>query len=38
VKSETGNPHKSYGVHLNPDKSQQITFTEGDRVIVLAES
>jgi voltage-gated potassium channel Kch len=38
VKAETGDPHKSYGVHLNPDKSQRITFTEGDRVIVLAES
>jgi voltage-gated potassium channel Kch len=38
VKAETGDPHKSYGVHLNPDKSQRITFTEGDRLIVLAES
>ena len=38
VKAEAGNPHESYGVHLNPDKSQQITFTQGDRVIVLAES
>jgi hypothetical protein len=38
VKAEAGNPHETYGVHLNPDKSQQVTFTEGDRVIVLAES
>src|SRR5918997_3125824 len=38
VKAETGDPHKSYGVHLNPDKSQRITFAEGDRLIVLAES
>ena len=38
VKAETGDPDKSYGVHLNPDKAQRITFTEGDRVIVLAES
>jgi hypothetical protein len=38
VKAETGDPHKSYGVQLNPDKSQRITFTEGDKVIVLAES
>jgi ion channel POLLUX/CASTOR len=38
VKAEAGNPHESYGVHLYPDKSQQITFTQGNRVIVLAES
>ncbi len=38
VKSEAGNPHKSYGLHLNPDKSQRITFAEGDRMILLAES
>jgi voltage-gated potassium channel Kch len=38
VKAEAANPHKSYGVRLNPDKSQQITFTEGDKVIALAES
>jgi hypothetical protein len=38
VKAEAANPHKSYGVRLNPDKSQRVTFTEDDRVIVLAES
>ncbi len=38
VKSEAGNPQKSYGLHLNPDKSQRITFAEGDRMILLAES
>ena len=38
VKAETGDPDKSYGVHLNPDKAQRVTFTEDDRVIVLAES
>jgi hypothetical protein len=38
VKSEAGNPQKSYGLHLNPDKSQRIIFTEGDRMILLAES
>jgi hypothetical protein len=38
VRAEAGNPHESYGVQLNPDKSQRITFTEGDKVIVLAES
>jgi voltage-gated potassium channel Kch len=38
VKAEAGDPHKSYGVHLNPGKSVPTTFTEGDRVIVLAET
>jgi ion channel POLLUX/CASTOR len=38
LKAEAANPHKSYGVRLNPDKSQRVTFTEDDRVIVLAES
>jgi ion channel POLLUX/CASTOR len=38
VKAETSDPRKSYGVRLNPHKSQRITFTEGDRLIVLAES
>jgi hypothetical protein len=37
VKAETGDPQRSYGVHLNPEKSRRITFSEGDRVIVLAE-
>jgi voltage-gated potassium channel Kch len=37
VKAEADDPHKGYGVHLNPDKSKRITFTEDDRVIVLAE-
>jgi hypothetical protein len=38
VKSEAANPQKSYGLHLNPDKSQRITFTQGDKMVLLAES
>jgi len=38
LKAETGDPATSYGVHLNPDKLRPITFTEHDRLIVLAES
>lgn len=38
MKAEAGDPHKSYGVHLNPDKSRRITLTEDDRVILLSES
>jgi voltage-gated potassium channel Kch len=38
VKAEAGDSRKSYGVRLNPAKSQRIEFAEGDKVIVLAES
>ena len=27
----------AYGVHINPSKSESITFAPGDKVIVLAE-
>jgi len=33
-----GSDEKAYGVVVNPDKSDQVAFREGDRVIVLAES
>ncbi len=29
---------QAYGVHLNPKKSEQVKFEEGDRVIVLADN
>lgn len=35
--AEAGEAAKSYGVHLNPAKSQRVAFAEGDRIIVLAE-
>jgi ion channel POLLUX/CASTOR len=38
VKAEAGDSRKSYGVRLNPAKSQRIEFAEGDKVIVLAVS
>ena len=38
VEAEAGNQSKNYGVRLNPPKSRHITFAEGDRLIVLAES
>jgi voltage-gated potassium channel Kch len=34
---ETGQP-PSYGVHTNPQKSNPVTFAEGDKIIVLAEN
>jgi len=36
--AETGDPATSYGVHLNPEKSRRVTFSEHDSLIVLAES
>jgi ion channel POLLUX/CASTOR len=38
LESESGDPGASYGVHLNPEKSRRVTFTENDNLIVLAES
>ena len=35
--SEAKDAGKSYGVHTNPKKSEQITFTAADKVIVIAE-
>jgi len=34
---EAGDAKKSYGVHTNPKKSELVTFTPEDKVIVLAE-
>jgi voltage-gated potassium channel Kch len=31
------NPEKAYGVVVNPDKSEQITFSEHDMIVVIAE-
>jgi hypothetical protein len=36
--AESGDPAASYGVHLNPEKSRRVAFTELDNLIVLAES
>ncbi|MGI8928376.1 MAG: CASTOR/POLLUX-related putative ion channel, partial [Candidatus Limnocylindrales bacterium] len=35
--AEADQPSKSYGVVINPDKGQAVTFTDEDKVIVLAE-
>jgi len=37
LRAMAGDAAKSYGVSVNPDKSERATFAEGDRVIVLAE-
>ena len=31
-------PGRRYGVRLNPSKTERIRFTDGDRIVVLAES
>ncbi len=35
--AEAGDKEKSYGIHTNPDKSEEVIFTENDKIIVLAE-
>lgn len=37
LESEAGDAGKSYGVHTNPKKSNQVVFTSADKVIVIAE-
>lgn len=36
--AEASDASRSYGVHLNPNKAQPISFSEADRIIVLAEA
>jgi hypothetical protein len=36
--AEAGDPEKSFGVHLKPEKAEAIVLNEGDRVIVLASN
>lgn len=38
LKSQAHDAEKSYGVVVNPDKSNRVTFSEGDKVIVMALS
>lgn len=37
ITAESRDSDRKYGVHLNPDKSKQVTFSEKDLVIVLSE-
>ncbi|MBK7994157.1 MAG: NAD-binding protein [Blastocatellia bacterium] len=37
IAAESQNADKAYGVRLNPDKSELVTFTEEDSIIVIAE-
>lgn len=37
LKAQADDASKSYGVTVNPDKSTLVTFSENDRIIVLAE-
>ncbi len=38
LKALAGDAGQAYGVVVNPDKSKMVTFTEQDRIVVLAES
>ena len=37
IGAESQNADKAYGIRLNPDKSESITFTQEDSVIVISE-
>jgi hypothetical protein len=37
ITAQANDPSKAYGVKVNPTKSEKITFTEKDKVVVLAE-
>jgi voltage-gated potassium channel Kch len=37
-RADANNAALGYGLHINPRKSDLVTFSEGDRVVVLAES
>lgn len=37
VDTYSHNPEKAYGVVVNPKKSEKVTFTEKDKIIVIAE-
>jgi len=37
ITSEAQNPDKKYGVRLNPNKSEKVTFSKDDLIIVLSE-
>lgn len=37
LKSDSTDAGKQYGIHVNPRKSEKITFSPGDKIIVLAE-
>ena len=38
LQAQANTPEVAYGVKLNPSKSQPVTFSEADRIIVLADS
>jgi voltage-gated potassium channel Kch len=38
ITSESNQADKSYGVHTNPKKSEKITFSPADKIIVIAEN
>jgi hypothetical protein len=35
--AEANNPEENYGLHTNPKKTKKVTFTSGDKIIVIAE-
>lgn len=38
ITADGPSPEKAYGVHINPKKSEMLTFADEDKIIVLAEN
>ena len=38
LRANANDPEKAYGVVVNPDKSKTITFSQWDRIVVVAEN
>ena len=37
ISSEAYDSKKSYGIHVNPVKTEKVKFSDGDKIIVLAD-
>ena len=38
MRAHANDPEKAYGVVVNPDKAKTITFSQWDRIVVVAEN
>ncbi len=37
IKAQASDAEKAYGIVVNPDKSQKVAFSKGDKIVVIAE-
>lgn len=38
IASQANNAEKAYGVHINPKKSEKVTFSDQDKIVVISEN